>query len=416
MSALRFPEFQTAGGWEEKLLGSVGEIVTGKTPSTSDETLWGGEIQFVTPTDISGEKYQWKTQRSVSDHAAVKVLPKYSTMFTCIASIGKMALSVKPCITNQQINSIVPNKDYENEFIYYSLLSIVPLIKSKQSNSTLPIINKTDFSKFIIPVPQQLDEQQKIADCLTSIDELITAQTQKLDALKTHKKGLMQQLFPAEGETVPQLRFPEFRDMGVWETNRLGELLKAHPDYGVNAPAVPYSEDSPAYLRITDISDEGYFLCDKKASVAINATDENYLSEGDIVLARTGASVGKSYKYGKEDGKLVFAGFLIRIKPDPKKINSTFLFNFLYTQQYWKWVGATSARSGQPGINGNEYATLPIPVPPHGMELSEQQKIADCLSSINDLIIAQAQKVKVLKAHKKGLMQQIFPVMDEVGA
>lgn len=217
-------------------------------------------------------------------------------------------------------------------------------------------------------------------------------------------------------ELKPRLRFPKFRNAGEWEEKRLGELLLEHPDYGVNAPAVPYSKDLPTYLRITDISDEGYFICDKKSSVAIKVADENYLSDGDIVLARTGASVGKSYKFRKEDGKLVFAGFLIRIKPDPKKINSTFLFNFLYTQQYWNWVIVTSARSGQPGINGNEYATLSIPVPPYGGEsdsLSEQQKIADCLSSIDDRITAETQKLDTLKAHKKGLMQQLFPAEGE---
>lgn len=194
---LRFPEFRDAGEWEEKTLGEIGEIVTGKTPSTSDDSLWNGDVQFVTPTDISEEKYQWKTQRSVANNARIKVLPKYSTMFTCIASIGKIALSVKPCITNQQINTLIPTRDYENEFVYYSLLNMVPLIKGTQANSTLPIINKTEFSKFTAPVPKIHAEQQKIADCLASLDGLITAQSQKIDALKTHKKGLLQQLFPA---------------------------------------------------------------------------------------------------------------------------------------------------------------------------------------------------------------------------
>ena len=229
----------------------------------------------------------------------------------------------------------------------------------------------------------------------------------------SNKREEMKMKSAAKHALEPKLRFPEFRDAGEWETKRLGQLLLGHPDYGVNAPAVPYSEDLPAYLRITDISEEGYFLRDKKASVAINAIDENYLSEGDIALARTGASVGKSYKYRKEDGKLVFAGFLIRIKPDPKTIDSTFLFNFLSTQQYWKWVGVISARSGQPGLNANEYASLLIHVPPHERELSEQQKIADCLSSIDDLITAQTQKSDTLKAHKQGLMKQLFPAKGE---
>jgi len=192
----RFPEFQSAPEWEKKTLGEVGEIVTGKTPSTADESLWNGDIQFVTPTDIKEEKYQWKTQRSIVGNVGTKILPKHSTMFTCIASIGKMSLSIRPCITNQQINSIIPNGNYKNEFVYYSLLNIAPLIKATQSNTALPIINKTDFSKFTLLTPITTVEQQKIADCLSSLDELIEAQIKKLESLRLHKKGLMQQLFP----------------------------------------------------------------------------------------------------------------------------------------------------------------------------------------------------------------------------
>jgi type I restriction enzyme S subunit len=168
-------------------------------------------------------------------------------------------------------------------------------------------------------------------------------------------------------------------------------------------------------LKTSRPPEDGYFVTDKKVSVGIEVTEENYLADGDITLARTGASVGKSYKYKKEDGRLVFAGFLIRVKPDPKKIDSTFLSNFLCTQEYWEWVYVTSARSGQPGINGSEYASLPVPIPPSNPEtkLLEQQKIADCLSSLDELITAEAQKRDTLRAYKKGLMQQLFPSEGE---
>jgi type I restriction enzyme S subunit len=209
---------------------------------------------------------------------------------------------------------------------------------------------------------------------------------------------------------VPKLRFPEFRDGPEWKVKPLGESLLRRPDYGVNAPAVPYTDNLPTYLRITDISEDGYFLRDQRTSVDIDAASDNYLHEGDIALARTGASVGKSYKYRPADGELVFAGFLIRIRPNKTKLISDFVSHFLFTSQYWSWVNATSARSGQPGINGNEYAQLPIPTPP---SLDEQQKIADCLSSIDDLIAAHTQKLDALKAHKKGLMQQLFPAEGE---
>jgi type I restriction enzyme S subunit len=138
---------------------------------------------------------------------------------------------------------------------------------------------------------------------------------------------------------------------------------------------------------------------------------------GDIVFARTGATVGKSYRYREDDGRLVFAGFLIRIKPEPKNVDPTFLANFLTTHEYWRWVGVTSARSGQPGINGTEYSSLPVPVP-YNEEgdngLSEQQRIADCLSSLDELTTAQAQKIDMLNRHKKSLMQQFFPTLDEM--
>lgn len=180
--------------WEEKKLGEVGEIVTGKTPSTADLNLWDGDIQFVTPTDIDGNKYQYQTRRTIKGLAQTKILPEKSIMFTCIASIGKMSLSVNPCVTNQQINSIIPYENYDKEFIYYSILNIVDFIKSTQSTNTLPIINKTDFSKFEINLPS-LTEQTKIAAFLSTLDEKINQCQAQIAKTEVWKKGLLQQLF-----------------------------------------------------------------------------------------------------------------------------------------------------------------------------------------------------------------------------
>ncbi|NBI17951.1 restriction endonuclease subunit S [Neglecta sp. X4] len=193
----RFPEFKGCGEWKHEEIGKLGDIATGKTPSTSDAALWDGDIQFVTPTDITENKYQYHTQRTVVGTPKIKILPKHTIMFTCIASIGKMALSVYHCVTNQQINSIIPKPCYDNEFIYYSLLQKSFSIKTKIPKSTLPIINKTDFLKIKIPVVSDKNEQQKIANCLSEIDTMITEQSNKVKQLKKHKKGLMQGLFPS---------------------------------------------------------------------------------------------------------------------------------------------------------------------------------------------------------------------------
>ena len=206
---------------------------------------------------------------------------------------------------------------------------------------------------------------------------------------------------------TPRLRFPGFS--GEWEEKKLGECLLQMPEYGISAPAVPFSKNLPLYLRITDISDDGQYIREGKVSVDAVLTKENSLQDGDIVLARTGASVGKSYKYRIEDGPFIFAGFLIRIKPDETQLNSEFLFQFLQTSEYKKWVEATSTRSGQPGINCSEISSLFVPFP----TLPEQQKIAECLMAMDQLISAESAKVDALKEKKKGLMQRMFPQQGE---
>lgn len=204
---------------------------------------------------------------------------------------------------------------------------------------------------------------------------------------------------------VPALRFPDFQDTEGWKEYILGDFLLEQPRYGINSPAVPFQEELPTYIRITDISENGCFLPNPKVSVDHGAISDFYLKIGDLVFARTGASVGKCYKYKEKDGKLVFAGFLIKVSPDQTRLSSDFLFQFTFTQQYWKWIDLTSTRSGQPGINSKELASMELYLPVK----DEQQKIANCLSSLDELIEATAQKVEALKEHKKGLMQRLFP-------
>jgi type I restriction enzyme, S subunit len=403
---LRFPEFQEAQAWEEKQLGKLADVVA------------SGDLdsKYFSPIPSTQHSYPVYSnsveQEGIYGYYSIPKYPKNSITITGRGNLGVAFIRRQDFMGIGRLIVVSNLKDVNPYFLMecWNYLATIP-----QEVTSIPQLTAVAAKATILPIPLP-SEQQKIADCLSSLDELIAAYRQKLDALKLHKKALMQQLFPAVGETVPRLRFPEFQDAGEWEIRQLRYLLVNHPDYGVNASAVPFSTDLPAYLRITDISDEGRYLSDKKVSVDIDAEEENYLIEGDIALARTGASVGKSYKYREEDGKLVFAGYLIRIRPDIKKIDPTFLFNFLSTQQYWEWVGITSGRGAQPGINGNEYASLSVPVPPSRKagELSEQQKIADSLSSLDELIAAQSRKLDALKAHKSGLMQQLFPSASEV--
>ena len=196
---LRFPEFQEKKEWKEKQLGNIGEIITGNTPSTKDITNYGGNKLFVSPADISSNRYVSDTKIKLTDKgfSVGRYIPANSVLFVCIGStIGKVAQNKFECITNQQINSIVPYEEYLSDFIYSVLEHKASQIAMLAGQQAVPIINKTLFSSISILVPPQKEEQEKMANCLSSLDELIEVTSRKVEILKEHKKGLMQQLFP----------------------------------------------------------------------------------------------------------------------------------------------------------------------------------------------------------------------------
>ncbi len=190
-----------------------------------------------------------------------------------------------------------------------------------------------------------------------------------------------------------------------WEITALGQCLKGAPAYGINAPAIPFDSRFPTYLRITDITDDGSFNESTKVSVGHPAAGAYLIESGDMVFARTGASVGKSYRYNREDGRLVFAGFLIRLRPDPERLDPTYLMFYAQSRPYWHWVKVNSMRSGQPGINGREYGRLPIPLPP---TKAEQEAIAEALSDADALIESLEQLLAKKRQLKQGAMQELL--------
>lgn len=189
-----------------------------------------------------------------------------------------------------------------------------------------------------------------------------------------------------------------------WKVYELKTLLNESPKYGINAPAVPLIGKLPVYIRITDITEDGYFRPTEMVGVDSQFSHLYHLNEGDIVLARTGASVGKSYRYRKSDGALVYAGFLIKISPDQGLMNSVFLSQFLQTGKYWNWVTVNSMRSGQPGINGQEFGQLQVPCP----SVKEQTAIANALSDVDALISELEKLIAKKQAIKTATMQQLL--------
>ena len=198
---------------------------------------------------------------------------------------------------------------------------------------------------------------------------------------------------------VPHLRFPEFS--GEWEMATFGDIAKGF-DYGMNAAAKSFDGNNK-YIRITDIDEvSSQYLYDDVVSPDGELEDRYLVKENDILLARTGASTGKSYLYRNSDGKLYFAGFLIRA--NIYKHNSYFVFSQLHTLRYKKWISVMSARSGQPGINSQEYASFPV----YTTSLQEEDKIATFLKLLDERIITQNKIIEDLKKLKSAIIEMEY--------
>ena len=194
---------------------------------------------------------------------------------------------------------------------------------------------------------------------------------------------------------VPNLRFPEFQ--GEWKKTKFGDIATGF-DYGMNAAAKNY-DGVNKYIRITDIDEASSTYTDKDIVSPDGVLTDNYLvNNRDILLARTGASTGKSYLYKKSDGKLYYAGFLIRANVTTH--DPYFVFSQLHTHRYWRWVSIMSARSGQPGINSQEYSSFPIYI----TSIEEENKIAKLLSLLDERIATQNKIIDKLQSLIKGIV------------
>ena len=202
---------------------------------------------------------------------------------------------------------------------------------------------------------------------------------------------------------VPNLRFPEFQ--GEWEKTKFGDIATGF-DYGMNAAAKNY-DGVNKYIRITDIDEASSTYTDKDIVSPDGILTDNYLvNNRDILLARTGASTGKSYLYKQSDGKLYYAGFLIRANVTTH--DPYFVFSQLHTHRYWIWVSIMSARSGQPGINSQEYSSFPI----YTTSIEEESKIAKLLSLLDERIATQNKIIEDLKRLKSAISENLFKAVN----
>ncbi len=389
---LRFPEFREAGEWQSPFLGDISEPVEERV---GDQQLTpisiSAGIGFVPQyqkfgRDISGNQYRLYTVVRDGDFVYNK---GNSIRYPqgCVYDLqgwGKVAApNVFICFRMKD--------GFENSFFRQCFeknahgIQLRKHITSGARSNGLLNISKEDFYAIRIPVPEHA-EQQKIADCLSSLDELISLEAQKLEALKRHKKGLMQQLFPREGETLPRLRFPEFREAGEWEDVSLSNITKT---------ITPNKKLQTSQYMLNG----SYPIIDQSQLPVAGWTDDV-----ESVITRPLPLI----IFGDHTCVLKLATQPFAQGADGIKIIS--VASSMITEYIFQYLLACPIVMKEYKRHFSDLIKRKVYYP---KDFKEQQKIADCLSSLDELIAAEAKKLDTLKSHKKGLIQQIFPVLED---
>lgn len=401
---LRFPEFMRSPGWDAVYGNKAFEQVSNKDHN-SDLPILAITQEFGA---IPREMIDYNVSVTAKSVQSYKVVDVGDFIISLRSFQGGIEYSEYKGLCSPAYVILRNKKSIDKQFFkqYFKAKSFIrDLTKNLEGLRDGKMISYKQFSEVLLPKPSP-EEQQKIADCLASIDELITLHTQKLAALRNHKKGLMQQLFPAEGESVPKLRFPKFKEHGQWckvTLSSLGELVS-----GLTYSPEDVCEEGLLVLRSSNVQN-GQISLEDNVFVRSDIKGANYSKPGDILICvRNGskALIGKNALIPENLPKCTHGAFMTVFRSNRSKFIYQLFQTYAYERQVAADLGATIN-----SINGNQLKKYEFYVP---NAEKEQNAIADFLSSIDDMISAQSVQVDQLKNHKQGLIQRLFPIMDEV--
>ena len=407
---LRFVEFRDALDWKDTRLGQLGELVSGLTYSPDDVRETG--LLVLRSSNVQNGKIALDDCVYVDPATKGANLSQANDILICVrngsvALIGKNALIPEsmPLCTHGAFMTVFRSKSAKFVFQLFQSEKYQKQVDG-DLGATINSINGGQFVKYTFAVPQPA-EQQKIADCLSSLDELIAALARKVDVLKIHKKGLMQLLFPREGETQPRLRFPEFRDAREWAPTVLGSIAsfssggtpsKDNPEYW--GGSIPWVSASSMYeLHIS--------RADHYVTPLAIGHGTRIAKKGTLLILVRGSMLFKRVPMCIAAVDVAFNQDVKALKVDPS-VDSTFLIYQLLTNEDGIPINETGIGAGKIDLADLKKFGLFIP------SRLEQRRTADCLSNLDGLINTATQQLETLKTHKKALMQQLFPSAEAV--
>lgn len=380
---LRFPEFRDSGDWEETKLGSISlRISAGK-----DKIDLEGTHPLYGSTGIIG------TTNEASYHGTVLLVARVG------ANAGFLTKASGEFGVTDNTLVIILGSSARMDFVYFNLSTVS--LNGLIFGSGQPLITGGQLKALTVWIPNGA-EQQKIADCLTSLDDLITAHTEQLEALKERKKGLLQNLFPREGERVPRLRFPKFRDAGDWKDAPLADVLVEHKSksdgnsevYSVSVKKGLVNQIEHLGRSFAAADTRNYGLV-KPFDIVYTKSPTGEFPYGIVKQNLTNRKVIVSPLYGVFSPPNKYLGYLIHAYFESAIRTSNFLLPIIQK-------GAKNTIQ----VANKTFLSRGITLP---NDAGEQQKIADCLTSLDDTIDQLSLAIEGLKTHKKALTQQLFP-------
>lgn len=406
---LRFPEFQDKPAWETKSLALFLEEAGERVSSKTNLPIYSSTRQGLKRQE---DYYDGKTLINKNNYG---VVPVGCFVYRHMSDDGLFKFNI-----NDTGEEIAVSKEYpvfrtvnlDSRFLLSKLnygADFENFAMSQKAGGTRTRLYFSKLSSWRTAIPS-LAEQQKIAECLSTLDELIVATSQKLDALKAHKKGLMQQLFPREGETVPRLRFPEFHSSPEWAKKPFSELCEIKHGYAFESEFFSNEGD---YVLLTPgnfFEEGGYRDRGPKQKYYTGEIPSDYvLREGDMLVAMTEQAAGLlgSPLLVPESGKFLHNQRLGLVIPKPGAPWTNRFFSHVFNSiPVRKAIDASASGAKVRHTSPIKIGEVIVSVP---LSLTEQRRIATCLTSLDELIAAQSDRLEVLNAHKKGLMQQLFP-------
>lgn len=426
---LRFPEFRDSEGWQTPALAELYGFKRTNTLSRDQLNYETGTVRNIHYGDIhtkfqarfrvSNECVPYVNSEAPDDSFNGKSCCEEGDIVLADASedlndVGKAIEIVS--LDGQQVvagtHTILATRHGDEPIVgfggyLFQSAAVRAGIHKEAQGAKVYGISANRISTIPLLLPTTHAEQQKIAECLGSLDDLIAAEGRKLAALREHKKGLMQQLFPREGETRPRLRFPEFQDAPGWKKRALGELVEVAT--GQVEPTEPPFCDMP-HVSSEHIIPNGGGLRELHSAKELGQTSGKYLfGPTDLLYSKIRPALNKVASPDVE-GTCSADIYPIRVIADD--LTRTYLFYLLLSDAFLQYAVKNSARSKIPKLNRETLLGFLASIP----DQTEQHRIADCLASLDAMIAAQAEKLDALRTHKRGLMQQLFPSPERTAA